>query len=101
MYAEHPGYGDSVSEYTVLRHARVKDPEVVWVAIARWDYEDGTTEWTLEYWDEQGEAGEDQTFGTQVEAEAQAMREFRLGQDAWIPGANRFGPAGDQPSALG
>ena len=92
------GYGAEVSEYTVLRHARVDAPPVVWVAIARWDHDDGTTEFTLEYWEERGEADHDRRFGTEADAEAHAISEFGLQPDAWHPGANQFGPAGDQPS---
>lgn len=90
---------EHVSEYTVLRHARVEDPEVTWVAIARWNHKDGT-EWCVEYWEERGEAGPDRSFKTEAEADAHATKEFGVAPDAWKAGPNQFGPAGDQPSAL-
>ena len=86
-------FRDALPQYTVKRHARVEgDPDVVWVAVARWDHPDGSVEWCVEYWDEQGEADHDKRFATEAEADAQAVKEFELEPDDWRPGANRFGP---------
>ena len=73
--------------YTGLRHARVEDdPDVVWVVVAHWSYEDGTSEWALEYWDERGEAGPDAFFDSEAGAAAQAAIEFGICDEDWRDG---------------
>ena len=82
--------------YTPLRHAPVEgDPDVLWVVIARWAYEDGTTEWALEYWNERNPADQDAYFNSQAEAEAQAANEFGIGEDDWQDGPQPRGARRD------
>jgi hypothetical protein len=58
----------------------VGHPDVCWVAVACWQHHDGTTEWCLEYWDDQGEAGVDDKVSD--EASAMAIAELRFGTRA-------------------
>jgi len=45
------------------------------------------TEWTLEYWDAQGqEADRDATFDDESDAKALAAREFGIGEHDWRDG---------------
>ena len=79
------------ADYTPLRHAEVDDdPDVKWVALARWDFSD-SVEWTVEYWDDRGEAGSDRSFGSEAGAGSHAMREFHLRPEDWRPGPNPLG----------
>jgi hypothetical protein len=79
--------------YAPLRHAPVEaDPDILWVVIARWAYEDGTTEWALEYWDERNEAGPDAYFQSEAQAEAQAADEFGTAEEDWRAGPQPRGP---------
>jgi hypothetical protein len=74
--------------YKVVRHAKVAtDPNVAWVSIARWIFENGTTEWTLEYWDRHGnDADRDAEFEDEAGAKAQAFREFGIREEDWRDG---------------
>jgi len=79
-------------EYTAIRHARVADDShVLWLAIGRWDYADGTTEWTLEYWDAQGEAGDDTTVADEETARALAAQKFGIEEEDWRDGPQPWG----------
>jgi hypothetical protein len=85
--------GEERQRYVPLRHARVVgDPDVIWVVVARWSYEDGSTEWALEYWDKRNEAGPDAYFDSEEGAMGQAADEFGIGADDWRDGPQ---PAAD------
>jgi hypothetical protein len=77
-------------DYTALRHARVEGPDVAWVAIGHWVWEEGP-EWCVEYWDAQGEVTEDKCFGTEAEAQACAEREFPIKPEDWRDGPQPLG----------
>lgn len=85
-------------DYTPLRHARVSgDADVAWVVIGRWMFPNDRTEWTLEYWDAQGqEADRDATFDDESDAKALAAREFRN----WRTRLARRPRTADAPVAL-
>lgn len=80
--------------YTVVAHAPVpgQKPDLVWVAIARWDDQArGTSEWSLELWDAQGEAGDDIEVEDEAAAKATALERFHVPIDSWIVGPQPFG----------
>ena len=83
-------------DYTVIAHARVRGhtPDLVWVAIARWDDPaTGSSEWCLELWDEQGEAGDDIEVESEAAAKGAALNQFQVPLESWIPGPQPFGRA--------
>ena len=70
---------EAAVEYVVVRHAPVRDdPDVCWVAIARWKYPDGSIQWCLEYWNAQGEADRDAAVPDEPSAVELAQREFGI-----------------------
>jgi hypothetical protein len=74
-------------QYECVRHARVTgDPDVEWVAIGVWSFPDGTTEWTLEYWDANGAAADDSVLPSEQAAKALAAETFGIGDDDWSDG---------------
>jgi hypothetical protein len=83
---------EAAVDYVVVRHAPVRDdPDVCWVAIARWKHSDGSRQWCLEYWDAQGEADHDAEVPDETSAVELAQREFDISPADWRPGPQPWG----------
>lgn len=81
------------SDYATACHARAQggDPDVVWVVVARWsELADGSSDWYLEQWDAQGEAGEDIPATSEDAAKAIAHERFGVPVNSWQPGPQPF-----------
>jgi hypothetical protein len=81
------------SNYTSVAHARVpgEDPDLVWLAIGRWTYpDDGNTEWFLELWEAQGDAGDDIAVEDAESAKALTLERYGVPVDAWVQRPQRF-----------
>ena len=77
-------------DYTALRHARVENSHIVWVAIGHWVFDD-FEEWCVEYWDTHGAMADDSCFATEVEAQRCAEREFGIKPEEWRDGPQPLG----------
>ena len=83
---------EAEAEYLVTRHAPVKgDSDVCWVAVARWRFSDGSTQWCLEYWEDRGEAGRDADVPDEASAVQRAREQFGVGAEDWRPGPQPWG----------
>lgn len=80
------------SNYVVTRHARVTghDP-ILWVAVARWEHADGTTQWCLECWEDRGEADQDLDVVDEAAAVQRAREQFGVDESDWRPGPQPWG----------
>jgi hypothetical protein len=79
-------------DYAPMRHAPVDNPDVSWVVLGRWHHDDGSTVWSVEYWDAHGnDADLDKEFATEAEAEEHAVREFGITAEDWRPGPQPLG----------
>ncbi|MEA2274632.1 MAG: hypothetical protein QOI98_3340 [Solirubrobacteraceae bacterium] len=83
---------DQDSQYEVTRHAPVRgQPDVCWVAVARWTRQDGTTQWCVEHWEDRGEADRDIDVADEASGVALAERQFGITTADWRRGPQPWG----------